>query len=169
MNHRFCEGQSCVTHFSWKRIWNTWISFHLFGSLLAIPSSLADRTRGNGYKLQHRRLHLNSRKHFLYCEGNHSLARAAHTGCKFSHLGDNQKLSGDDPGQLQVALLEHRFEPEVPSNLNHFAICSSWPYNVKTDVEFASIVFLLFVADCTSHTLWAIPGRTVRMHQNRLL
>ena len=64
------------------------------GLFSVVPSA---RTRGKGHKLKHRRVPLNTRKHF-YCEGDQALTQASQRGGGVSHLGDSQKPSGYSPG-----------------------------------------------------------------------
>lgn len=69
---------------------------------MGLDSCLSDRTRGNGHKLKHGRLCLNLWKSFFYCESYGAQARVAQRGCVVSILGDIQRLSGHDLGQLAV-------------------------------------------------------------------
>ena len=58
-----------------------------------VPS---DRTRGNGHRLKHRKLPLNSRKD-CFTEGDLALAEVAQTGCGVSLLRDIKNLNGHNP------------------------------------------------------------------------
>lgn len=58
-----------------------------------------DVTRGKWHNLNHKRVSLNIRKFFLWCENDQGVAQVA-LKCGVSTVGDPQKPSGHDPGEL---------------------------------------------------------------------
>ena len=50
-----------------------------------------DRTGCSWHKLKHIKFHLNTRKHFFYCEGGQTLELVAQRSCVVSVCGDNSK------------------------------------------------------------------------------
>ena len=58
-----------------------------------------DRTRGNGHKVNRRRL-FDHQESLFHCEGGEALGQDAQRGCGVSILGGIQKLSGHCPGHV---------------------------------------------------------------------
>lgn len=61
-----------------------------------------DRTRSNGHRLKHRKLHLHMTKLF-HCEGDKALVQVAQEGCGIPIPGDIKNPSGYDSGQPAVS------------------------------------------------------------------
>lgn len=59
-----------------------------------LPMVPSDRTRDSGYKLKHRKFHLNMRRNF---EGDRTLEQTAQRACGVSLPGDIQNTAVCDP------------------------------------------------------------------------
>lgn len=91
----------------------------------AFPVVPSDRTGGTGHKVKYTKVTLDIREHFFYCEGGWEPTQGAQGGCRISILGDIQRPSGHDPGQLALGDsawaggVWSRWSPEAPFNLSH--------------------------------------------------
>ncbi|PKU45222.1 hypothetical protein llap_4483 [Limosa lapponica baueri] len=79
------------------RYLNSWCQEDVVRLFSVVPG---DRKRGNGHKLEHRKLRLNMRKiFFLYFEGGRALEHTAQRGGGVSFSGDIQNPTGRIPVQ----------------------------------------------------------------------